>query len=336
MKSRTIPLLVLMAFAVATAWSAPQSRSGRPEIVSDDDTPQILAFNVTPKTLKNNRINFVQLYLKFYDAQANLKGGKLTINFIYKSSSGKPLYVWPAASSEPPGQPNAQPGAILNPDGGRPTVVAYPLTESVFSKKTGEFRLWFGLLAENFDTVTVDFWLKDDAGNSGLEEPQVTLVRSTKSSGPKQGRQVGQLAYDFTLLDKAKNRRTLSNYVGKVVLIDFCTMWCGPCRVEAADLQQLYLKYRNQGFMILNVLTENYADEPPRPSDCAAWAAAYNMTFPVLADVFWGVFDPYYAFPHTRRIPNNILIDKTGKIRWKKLGYSPAEMETKIQELLAE
>ncbi|MBN2266348.1 MAG: TlpA family protein disulfide reductase, partial [Candidatus Aminicenantes bacterium] len=169
--------------------------------------------------------------------------------------------------------------------------------------------------------------------------PQVTLVSSTAPSGPKQGRKVGQLAYDFRLLDQANKRRTLSTYRGKVVLIDFSTMWCSYCRGEAVELQQLYLKYRKRGFVVLNVLAQNYATNPIRPSDCKTWADAYKITFPVLADLFWGVFNPYYGFPQTRRIPNNVLIDKAGKIRWKKLGYSATiktQMEAKIQQLLAE
>jgi peroxiredoxin len=341
MKARAlIAFVILIAAASAAAWAIPaQAPRPRPGVVGDSDTPRILAFDVTPKTLKNNRINFVQLYFKFYDETANLKGGILNINFLYESASGAPLFPHPSEPGGTPDPSEAPPGAIAPPVGGRPTFITYPLTESVFGKKTGEFRLWFGLLAEDFTKVSIGIWLRDSAGNNGLESAWIPLVRSTASSGPKQGRQVGQLAYDFTLLDKAGNRKTLSAYRGKVVLIDLCTMWCKYCKAEAAELQQLYLKYRQQGFVILNVLTENYAGSPIRPSDCKTWAEAYGLTFPVLADLFWGVFDPYYAFPSTRRIPDNILIDKTGKIRWKKLGYTAAikaQMETKIQQLLAE
>jgi peroxiredoxin len=332
-------LFVLLAPSAAAVGTTLPPTADRPLIGPDADTPQVVAFNITPKTLKNNRINVVQLSFKFADAGANLKGGLLNINFVYKSPSGEPLTVLLPPRAGLSGLSAGPRAVAVLADRGRPTFVTYHMTETVFGNKTGEFKLQFGLLAEDFATVDVGIWLGDAAGHNGAESPWITLVRSTASSGPEQGRQVGQLAYDFTLLDKAGNRKTLSNYRGKVVLVDFSTMWCGPCKIEASELQQLYLKYRSQGFIVLAVLCENYASDPVRPSDCKAWAETYHLTVPVLADLFWGVFDPYYAFPSTRRIPNNVLIDKTGKIRWKKLGYTApikAQLEAKIQQLLAE
>ncbi len=91
--------------------------------------------------------------------------------------------------------------------------------------------------------------------------------------------------------------------------------------------------------IILNVLMENYGSGPIRTSDALKWARTYGLTFPVLADTFWGVFDPYYAFPGVRRIPNNVLLDKAGVIRLKKLGFTAtvkAQLEAKIQQLLDE
>ena len=334
-----VSFILISAGAAVAGWTASRAGTDRPGIVPDTDTPQILAFDVTPKNLKNNRVNFIQLYFKFSDGMANLKGGVLNINFVYKSAAGESLFIMPPASSAAQGESEPRLGAVVAPDGHRPTFITYPLTESVFNKKTGEFRLWFGLLAENFSSIKIFIWLKDGDGTTGLESPEATLVRSRASSGPKQGRQVGQLGYDFTLLDKANNRKKLSAHRGKVVLVNFSAMWCKYCKAEAAELQALYLRYRGRGFMILNVLNENYENDPIRPSDCKTWAEAYGMTFPVLADLFLGVYDSYNAFPNKHPIPSNVLIDRTGKIRWKKLSYLPAikaQMEAKIQQLLAE
>jgi len=327
------------AAAVVAAGADAQFRSGRPGIVPDADIPRILAFDVTPKTLKDNRVNFIRLYFKFYDGMADLKGGQLNIKFIYKSAAGEPLFVFPPPFQDAPDRIDTLPGALAVPAGRRNTSWTYPLTESVFTKKTGEFRLWFGLLAENFATVTIGIGLKDGDGTDGIDESKATLVRSAKSSGPKQGFKIGQLAYDFTLLDKANNRKTLSDFRGKVVLLNFSTMWCHFCQDEAAELQPLYLKYRTQGFIILSALHQNYAGQPIRTSDCKTWAETYGLTFPVLAELFLGVYWPYYAFPIKVVIPNNVLIDRSGRIRWKKAGFLPgtwAQMEAKLQQLLAE
>ncbi len=310
-----------------------------PAISRLDDVPAVTAFNVAPGILKDNRINFVHLVFRFKDEGKNLYGGLVTINFIYAPAQGaheaiplpsRPLFVPP---SEGYGAVRASLG------GGRTQFVTYPLNHPVFKNAAGEFHLYFGLLAESFSSVAIDLWLRDGDGHNGPGSRSVVLTRSTSPSGEKQGFKVGQPAYNFTLPDKANNRKTLSNYRGKVVLIDFSTMWCGPCRVEAAELEALYQKYRSRGFIILNVLMENYGSGPIRTSDALKWARTYGLTFPVLADTFWGVFDPYYAFPGVRRIPNNILLDKAGVIRLKKLGFTAtvkAQLEAKIQQLLDE
>jgi len=184
---------------------------------------------------------------------------------------------------------------------------------------------------------------KDDEknlyANKHSNQVEVELFRSTESSGPKQGYKVGQLAYDFTLLDKSKNRKTLSTYLGKVVLLNLTTMWCTFCKEEMPHLQSLNMKYKGEGLIILNGLCENYAAEPIRLSDLAGWVQTYHASFPVLADLFYGVYNPYTAFSTGKSFPYNIFIDRTGKIRWTKHGFSAdtlVEMEAKILKLLAE
>lgn len=302
------------------------------------DYPEITSCSITPATLKNNRINFIRFQLKFKDDGKNLYGGLMCINFVFVPDPGQTASRPGVA---PP--PSTVPGSRLvrsrrMPDGTWTTFYNYPLREAVFKNATGEFLLYFGLLAEKYTKVKIITWLSDAKSNNS-SEVEVDLVRSKQSSGPKQGYKVGQLAYDFTLLDKSKNRKTLSNYRGKVVLVNLCTMWCGPCREEMPHLQSLYMKHKAEGLIILNGLCQNYAAEPIRLSDLAKWVDTYHLSFPVLADLFFGVYNPYTAFPKPMTFPLNILVDRTGKIRWKKYGYTTdifTEMEAKILQLLAE
>jgi len=330
-----VPLMTLITTVVLTG--APgQAPSSGPEKVTD--YPEITSCSATPATLKNNRINFIRFQLKFKDDGKNLYGGSMCINFNFVPDPGQtasrpglepPLPVLPGGRLV---------GARRMPDGTWTTFYNYPLREAVFKNATGEFILYFGLLAEKYKTVTISPWLSD-ATHKNSNQVEVVLNRSTESSGPKQGYKVGQLAYDFTLLDKSKNRKTLSNYRGKVVLVNLCTMWCGPCREEMPHLQSLYMKHKAEGLIILNGLCQNYAAEPIRLSDLAKWVKAYHTSFPVLADLFFGVYNPYTAFPAGKTFPLNILVDRTGKIRWKKYGYTTdifTEMEAKILQLLAE
>ena len=113
---------------------------------------------------------------------------------------------------------------------------------------------------------------------------------------------------------------------------------CGPCQEEASKLEELNQKYKDQGFQALSLLSLNDKNQPMLPEDCLRWAQTFGQTTPVLADVFSGVYDPYFR-DRTVSAPHSILIDRTGKIRAIYDGYSPAiesKVEAKIKKLLAE
>ena len=63
----------------------------------------------------------------------------------------------------------------------------------------------------------------------------------------------GQPVGDFTTSDIYGNRVTLSDYMGKVVMLDFWATWCPPCAEEAPELKKAYQKYHDEGFEIISV-----------------------------------------------------------------------------------
>lgn len=64
---------------------------------------------------------------------------------------------------------------------------------------------------------------------------------------------IGQPAYEISLPDVKGNVQRLSDYKGKVVLVDFWASWCGPCRKANPGLGELYAMYKDKGFEIFGV-----------------------------------------------------------------------------------
>lgn len=70
-------------------------------------------------------------------------------------------------------------------------------------------------------------------------------------------------------------------------------MWCGPCQQEAPDIQRIYQRYKDQGFIVITLLGEDMSGRTPAQSDLADWANSFGLTHPVVADANWNVTSRY-------------------------------------------
>ena len=135
-------------------------------------------------------------------------------------------------------------------------------------------------------------------------------------------------APDFTLPQpSAGPTLKLSDYRGKVVLLDFWATWCEPCRAEIPHFVDLQNKYADQGFQILGVAMDDSPDPVP------AFVKQFKMNYPVvmgnakIGEQYGGVLGLPIAF----------LIDRQGQIRKKHIGATEASVfEQEVTHLLAE
>src|SRR2546423_10787590 len=64
---------------------------------------------------------------------------------------------------------------------------------------------------------------------------------------------IGDVAPDWTLSDPKGKTHSLSNYRGKVVVLDFWATWCSKCAKLMPVLEQVHQKYKNKGVVVLGV-----------------------------------------------------------------------------------
>jgi peroxiredoxin len=108
---------------------------------------------------------------------------------------------------------------------------------------------------------------------------------------------------DFTLTDLHGKTWHLQDLHGKVVLVNFWATWCPPCRKEMPDLQALYDKYKDQGFLVLAISDEEATKVTP-------FIAERKIGYPVMLDPGRKVNDLYQV----EGIPKSFVYDREGKL----------------------
>ena len=116
---------------------------------------------------------------------------------------------------------------------------------------------------------------------------------------------VGMQAEDFHLTDLEGKSQSLSQYRGKIVLVNFWATWCKPCTTEMPAMQTTYDKLKNKGFVVL-AINELEDDVKVREH-----IKQYGHTFPVLMDHDNKIANQFGVFG----LPVSVFIDQEGRVQ---------------------
>jgi len=185
--------------------------------------------------------------------------------------------------------------------------------------KLGIFRILMGLIGFGV--------LFGTAFDSGYSESSEELLRHP--TGFQQGLpEIGKPTPPFSLVDLEGNRVTITDFHGRVVLLNFWATWCGPCRIEMPAMERLYQDFHAKGLDILAVSIDPQGVVVTRP-----FKEALGLTFPILNDSEYRVASLYGA----RTLPMTYIIDRQGIIRQRIYGardWNGEKARALIQSLL--
>lgn len=124
----------------------------------------------------------------------------------------------------------------------------------------------------------------------------------------------------------------LSNYAGKVLLVNLWATWCGPCRQETPELVKLHKEFSAKGVEVVGLSTED-------PEDSAASVKEFVHNYNVDYRVGWSGPQVAVTLMQGRdAIPQSFIISRTGRVVKRFVGFNPMltpdQIRAAIQEAL--
>jgi len=163
------------------------------------------------------------------------------------------------------------------------------------------------------------FGFNDNTAN--LEITKNNLLATAKSN------MVDNAAPDFTLYTLDGKEVKLSDYLGKVVILDFWATWCAPCRKGIPDLISIQNEYKDN-LVVIGISL----DQRSTQDELIPFIKSYGINYPVVL----GNIEVSAAYGNIQAIPTSFIIDQEGNIINKHIGLVPKSTLTEeINSLLS-
>lgn len=140
-------------------------------------------------------------------------------------------------------------------------------------------------------------------------------------------------AIDFAGVDENGAPISGDDLIGQVVVVNFWFSTCGPCRVEAPYLEEVYQKHKDNGVAFVGINTSDEADT------AKAFAETYGITYPSIIDQGDGAAKFAFAQETTlASVPITLVLDKQGRVAARILGAldGPSILNTIVGDLADE
>lgn len=122
----------------------------------------------------------------------------------------------------------------------------------------------------------------------------------------------------------------LSDYAGKVLVVNLWATWCGPCRMEIPELVKFHKEYRAKGLEVVGLSTEN-------PEASAEGVRRFVQEYKIEYPVGWVTTEVAIALMQGRdAIPQSFVISRDGRILKRFIGFSAAGTPQQLRDAIEE
>ena len=165
---------------------------------------------------------------------------------------------------------------------------------------------------------------------------QDTTINLSQKEAVKRALQDINKAPNFTLNSIDDSSFTIHNMDGQVVLINFWATWCGPCRMEIPEFNDLYKEYHEKGLEILGI---SISDNKQQLNN---FVKSFSVKYPLLYGSAKDMNKIMQDYGGVYAVPSSFLIGKNSEIIWSYPGailknYDPqtfADLIYKIEKEL--
>jgi len=116
------------------------------------------------------------------------------------------------------------------------------------------------------------------------------------------------IAPDFSLSSLDDSTYTLSNMKNNVILVNFWATWCGPCRMEIPDFNELYLKHHKEGLEILGIAMDG------TKKSLKNFTKSYKMEYPILYGNARDLSKVSMDYGGVVSLPTSVLIGRNNEV----------------------
>lgn len=154
----------------------------------------------------------------------------------------------------------------------------------------------------------------EQSSTQAADHPEQAVARNISTDGYP-------TAPDFKLLDLSGNEVELSDFRGKMVILNFWATWCAPCRYEIPLLVDLYKEYNDEGLEIIGISVDDGGT-----SMVKEFSEKYRINYPVLMYNR----EVIYSYGGVYSIPTTFIITRGGKVVNRFIG-NPGEEAFRLE-----